>query len=265
MKKDLKKLYPQWCAKKHNRTQCVGLDLDAILSASIEHHVHGYEINYVYTFNGFWVLSPDDKRKVIGYDMALLHGYVWDNHVTMQNSKSYVNPNSANLNAIFKISTSNYTEKYAGSTALQLWAYHKLPLPPTDEGKMLLLTIDSAFLGHYNHKFKEVHNEYLRTLGFEELIDLLERKTLQDFKNAKINEIVTFKDGYLSYPQELIDHVESLLGIKLMIPQGQFTLVNSYAYEKQPIYKDIFKLKENKVLSLAYTSKNYVKYTEVKQ
>jgi len=197
--------------------------------------------------------------------MALLHGYVWDNHVTMQNSKSYVNPNSANLNAIFKISTSNYTEKFAGSTVLQLWAYYNLPLPPTDEGKMLLLTIDSAFLGHYNHKFKEVHTEYLRILGFEELIDLLERKTLQDFKNAKINETVAFKDGYLSYPQELIDHVESLLGIKLMIPQGQFTLVNSYAYEEQPIYKDIFKLKENKVLSLAYTGKNYVKYTEVKQ
>lgn len=264
MKKELKEKFPKWTSKKHNRVQAIGLDLDSLLSASIDHMVHGYEVNYIYTFKGLWVLNPNDKNKAIGYDMALTKGYTWDNHPTKIYADSYVNPHSANLNAIFGISKENYHEKYAGSTALQMWSFYDLPLPLTNEGKLFLLTIDSAYLGHYDDDYKEVHTEYLRQLGFEELIDLLDRTEKWELEYLKNNEYISFKDGKLRYPQ--IDYVEEMLGIKLMLPKGQFTQIVEYEADKgsiSHINTSIFT--KEKMFSFALTGKNYIKYSMLKE
>ncbi|MDA6131070.1 hypothetical protein OSK38_27335, partial [Escherichia coli] len=67
---------------------------------------------------------------------------------------------------------------------------------------MLLLCVDSSYLGHYREAFREVHNEYLRLLGFEELIDLLNETTEieYEFLQGKYKtkaKIQLNKDGYL--------------------------------------------------------------------
>ena len=38
------------------------------------------------------------------------------------------------------------------STALLLYALYDIPLPSTEDGKLMLMTIDSSYLGYYDYK-----------------------------------------------------------------------------------------------------------------
>ena len=61
------------------------------------------------------------------------------------------NTDMINLNLMCQVTNDNYTDKYAGSTLLTIWSVYDLPLPETEEGKMLLLCIDSAYKGFYRN------------------------------------------------------------------------------------------------------------------
>jgi len=144
-----------------------------------------------------------------------------------------------------------------------MWAYYNLPLPKTKEGKMLLLAIDSGFLGHYNNNFKDTHNAYLRLMGFGELIDLLEETPkgkffdIQDKYNTKA-KIYLNDDGYLHTTLPLAE-LEGLFGVPLELPSSKFTL--QYEFESHFASSNIQKESISNLVSLAVTGKNKVKYT----
>ena len=88
------------------------------------------------------------------------------------------------------------------STILTMWSFYDLPLPLTKEGEMLLLCVDSGYLGHFRDSFKEVHTAYLDLLGFDELNDLLNETKETDYVERQRNDnkkakIKLNNDGYL--------------------------------------------------------------------
>lgn len=261
MQRQLKELFPDWCKSYQNRNITLTDDVDSLLSSSLLNMVQGYEINYYYNFKGIYVLNPNDTRQSIGVDMAIKKGMTWDNHVVKIFEDDYVNRQSANINSLLGINQSNYTNKFCGSSALQIYSYYDIPLPKTDEGKLYMLSIDSSHLGHYNNRYKEVHNNYLEMLGYTELIDLLNRTSELRIEYIASNDRLSFKDNEVSYRKHDKDYAEKLLGLELILPQGQFQLVQEFKRKSNKIsdihnpiyYKDIF--------SYALTGKNYISYS----
>lgn len=267
MQKILKDKFPSWCSdftRGHNTTVLTD-DIDSLLGASIENYIKGNNINYFYDFNNLYIMDQNDKRQAIGIDLALHIGKCWDNHVVSISSNDEVNPESANVNAIFKVSSENYTNKYAMSTVLTMWSYYNLPLPKTKEGKMILLAIDSGFLGHYNSTFQSIHTKYLELLEFTELIDLLNQSTKSDFYNIQDqyrlkSKININENGYLDTKLPLAE-LQGFFNFKVELPRQQFTLSHSFKNNKISIsqIKSISQL--DNLISFALTRKTEVKYT----
>ncbi|MCD8500907.1 MAG: hypothetical protein LRY71_03535 [Bacillaceae bacterium] len=139
---------------------------------------------------------------------------------------------TANINAINNIYSGNYTSKYAMSTALLMWSYYDLPLPSSKEGKMMLLAIDSGFLGHYSDYFRRTHNNHLETLGFTPLIDLLnntskfEFESMQRYYKTKA-KIQLNNDGYLHTTLPLAE-LQGFFGVSMELPKEKFLLRNEF-------------------------------------
>lgn len=272
MRKKLKERFPKWCFdnKQGQNTLVLTDDLDSLLGCSIENYVKGNEINYFYDFNKLYVADKTDKRKAIGIDLALHKGKSWCNHVVRINEDDYVNPQTANINALLKIHSKNYTMKYALSTALMMWSFYDLPLPKTKEGKMLLLAIDSGYLGHYRDRFKDVHTAYLKLLGFNELIDLLNETHEFEFEmlQAKYKTKAKIKlnnEGYLKTKLPLAD-LQGFFGIPLELPKQKFELLYEFNYTPKPMNVDNIKSKDRidkQIFSFALTGRNKFKYTYV--
>lgn len=270
MRKDVREKMPSWVNETdgNNYQLCMSDDIDSLLSCKILENVKGYEINYFYSFDKFFVGDSDNRKQAIGVDISLMNGKCWDNHISMLSRRDSVNKQSANLNVLYKISRDNYTEKYAGSTLLQIWSYYNIPLPETDEGKMLLLAIDSAYKGHYIEKFRETQNAWLRILEFEELIELQERYTKKDFerisKKYKLNEkIIVNKDGYLE-TDLLLNEISEVLGYKLILPEIKFTLMKQFKNDRIDMMGKYIPNKsklKGKVFSLALTGINNISYS----
>lgn len=268
MKNELKERFPEWCFNNEQGQNSLILtdDLDSLLGCAIEKYVKGNDINYFYNFNKLYVADRTDKRKAIGIDLALHKGKSWCNHVVMINEDDYFNPQTANINVINKINSKNYTKKYAMSTVLTMWSFYNLPLPETKEGKMLLLCIDSGYLGHYNDSFKDVHTAYLKLLGFEELIDLLnethkfEYEMLQGKYNTKA-KIKLNNEGYLQTKLPLAE-LQGLFGIPLELPTQQFTKMFQFQDDEGSTYNIKSKEQINKrIISFALTGSKKFKYT----
>lgn len=270
MRQDIREKMPSWINDTDGSQYqlCMSDDIDSWLSCKVLEQVKGYEVNYFYSFDNFYVMDSDEQKQAIGVDIPLLKGKCWDNHVTMLSSRDNINKQSANLNTIFKINKTNYTEKWAGSTLLQVWSYYNLPLPESDEGKMILLAIDSSYKGHYIKKFKETQNAWLKMIDFDELIELQERYTQKDFeqisKKYKLNEkIIINKDGYLE-TDILLEEIDKILGYDLSLPQGKFTLKKKFKNDRIDMmgkYVSSKKKLKGKVFSLALTSANHVSYS----
>ncbi len=268
MKKELKERFPDWCFNNEQGQNALILtdDFDSLLGASIENFVKGNEINYFYNFDRLYVDDKSDERKAIGIDLALHKGKSWCNHVVRIHEDDYVNPQTANINALLKVHKANYTKKYAMSTALLMWSFYGLPLPATKEGKMLLLAIDSGFLGHYDNRYKDVHNAYLDLLGFSELIDLLNETSKFEYEmlQAKYKTKAKIKlnnDGYLHTTLPLAE-LQGFFEFPLILPTQQFTLRNQFkdgvGYTNQTKSKD--QIQEN-IISFALTGTKKFKYT----
>lgn len=267
MKKKLKDKFPLWCSdmEQGQNTLMLTDDLDSLLGCAIEKHVKGNDINYFYNFNKIYVADQEDERKAIGIDSALHSGKSWCNHVVRINENDYVNPQTANINALLKVHSGNYTKKYAMSTVLTMWSYYNLPLPETKEGKMLLLCVDSSFLGHYNETFKPIHNAYLELMGFEELIDLLnethkfEYEMLQEKYKTKA-KIKLNSEGYLQTDLPLAE-LQGVFNLPLKLPEQQFTLRNQFKEGKGEVWRTPSKDQLENVISFALTGKKFFKYT----
>lgn len=265
MNEKLKNRFPEWCFNNEEYATVLTNDLDSLLGNMIEKKIKGNKINYFYNFKAMYVQDTSNTLEKLGIDLAWTEGKVYDNHVTRLRKNNKVNPQSANINSILNISGENYFKKYTGSTALVMWSLYGLPLPSTKLGKMLLLSIDVGFKGHYDSRFKEVHNKYLRVLGFEELIDLLNKTKMQDYydlirKYKLYEEIRINKDGYLQTELPL-EALSDELGINLELPSQQFTLQKEYRNIGRRVQGDERGNLNKNVISFALTNRNFYKYT----
>lgn len=274
MNKEYSSKFPQWYKEDlTNYVSCLSDDLDSLVGCSLLEKVKGVEIGYFYNFKELYRGTERDV-KAIGVDIALENGRTFDNHVTMLNHKDRYNKMSINPNNIDNVSRDNYTDKYALSTALLMWSLYDIELPSTDEGKMVLLSIDSAFLGHYNDKFKQIQNKYLSKLGFDELIDLQERYSLDDFRavQRKYNmnsKIVMIKKGLRTTLP--LREISDVLELELILPHDTFLVNNTLEISNESLNKytgyskDYIENGQTKIFSLALTGKNYISKTNIKK
>lgn len=270
MRKEVKNMFPQWVNEKLDRDLMLSNDLDSLLSCTLLNQLFDYKINAYYKFDdGVGLIDTNNPKKLIGVDICLTgESLCWDNHVSKLNKDSYVNPNSANLNAIFGIHATtkySYFKKMAFSTVLQIWSYYNIPLPKTDKGKMLLLSIDSSYLGFYDHRFKDTWINYMKILQFDELIEFCQNHTKQDFKKFKENytESIYLSDGYVQYDQQSRQFVEDCLGFNLYIPDGQFNKVFDVKAHRKPIHMVHDISRDKNIVSYAIINSKEVKYSEL--
>lgn len=266
----VKDLFPAWTHEKQDRDLIMTHDLDSVLACTILNDQEGYEINAYASFDeGICLIDYKNVKKLIGVDFAMTgEKLCWDNHVTGFTSNSHFNPNSANLNTIFKIHAQNkntYCEKMAFSTSLQVWAFYNLELPKTDEGKMLLLSIDSSYMGFYSDRFKPTWIKWMKTLGLDELIEFCEQHKEWEFKDfkKKYTEMLKFENGYVNYNEDSRKFVEKALGIELYIPSEKFYLIEQFKMTEFSCHKsNVGDISRNpKVLSYALTDSKWVKYS----
>jgi len=269
MQQELKEKFPKWCFEDKPLATTLTNDIDSLLGCTIEQLVKGNEIHYFYDFDNVYRVSNSRKLPTLGIDLAFTNGKCWDNHVTRLHKNSKINPQSANINSILNISGDNYYDKYAGSTTLLMWSFYGLPLPQSKLGKMILLGIDSEFLGHYDNRYKKVHNKYLSMLGFDELIDILNDTTKKDYfdllRKYKLNEknggkIFIDEKGFLQTNLPL-SQLSEVLELQLELPRQSFTLLNSFESKHGAVKgNESGELKRN-VISFALTNKKFYKYT----
>ncbi|WP_044476972.1 hypothetical protein [Oceanobacillus massiliensis] len=265
MNEQLKSKFPEWCSGSEHYATVLTNDIDSLLGCAIEKRVKGNKINYFYDFNAIYVADKNDPLEKLGIDLAWTVGKVFDNHVTRLNKNNTINPESANLNSILDVSGDNYFKKYAMSTAILMWSYYDLPLPSTKLGKMLLLSVDSGFLGHYDYRFKNTHNKYLRMLGFEELIDLLNDTSKEEFREVQSKfmlhkNIELDKSGHLQTELPL-SLLSGALETELELPSCTFTLQTQYISKGRQVQGDEIGNLSKNVVSFALTNRNYYKFT----
>ena len=262
MDKILYDRFPTWSKEKQEGHFMLGTDdLDSQATQSILNQVFGYEQNMYANREGIYIINPSIKKH-IGVDLALLNSYkTYDNHVTLLNSESIVNENSANINSVLKINRDNYHRKCAFSTLLQVMSLLDVPLPKTDEGKKFLLSIDSSHFGHYDDRFKKVHNMYMEILGFTELIDICNKYSKAQISHMRKGEYLTFYDGLLTYNHYYKEHAEKHLGYEIYLPKEKFKkIADCDAIRTNPLEIEDC-TKNPKVFSCAYTRKDYISYT----
>lgn len=242
-------------------------DIDSLFSCIMLNQVKGYEINYFYDFNQIYVPVIKQSKPRIGVDLALMDMPVWDNHVTLLTKEAKKNVNSANLNTVAEVSRTNYTRKYAGSTLLQIMSFYDIPLPTSREALLVLLAIDSSYLGHYKSFYKRANNDWFRIMGMESLIGFMDTVTIEDYQEVvrkyKLKAKIRFIDGKLDTDIDLVG-LSRLFGIEIVLPDVELK-VN----QKSRLQRGFYNIAERGIptnmpkslFSLAFTSTNRFQYT----
>ncbi|MFJ7371678.1 hypothetical protein ACIQVU_19970 [Lysinibacillus sp. NPDC098008] len=270
MDKIIKDMFPAWVNQKQEGHYTIyGNDVDSAYSNTIIHNLFGYTANAYVDRKGFYI-ADKTINKYIGIDLAVISKDIktWDNHVTLIDSNDRVNPNSANINSIMMINhDKNYYKKCALSTALQMIAYYDLPLPSTIDGKRALLAIDGGYKGFYSKKFKNTYISYLKMLGLDNLLDVLDRSKESDFEKALPSEKLIFKDGLVSFPtSQHQEKLEKLFETKFYIPQGKFELSVEFKnnfVNRQQYHKFNDKAERNTIFSLAVLNKDKISFSQM--
>lgn len=232
MKEEFRSKFPKWIDTEEEQSLCLTDDIDSLAGATVLRSVKGWNIRHFYDFKSLNTSTDDEGYRAVGVDMAILKGRTFDNHVTLLNERFEPNSDSANPNAVCKINRNNYTEKYAMSTTLLIYSLYGIKLPSTELGKMMLLAIDSSYLGHYKG-YRETQNNWFRKLGFEELIELQNRKTIDDFHRVRAMHNLCGKiwiedDGTLHTDIDIVE-IGRILELDLQLPVETFKLRREFA------------------------------------
>lgn len=230
MKAEYIEKLPKWYNENKNYELILSDDIDSLASCMVLKQVKGWNIEYFYLFYamGKTIRATENDTNMIGVDIALCNGKAFDNHVVKFNKDDEVNPLSINLNIVDNINRNPYFNKYCGSTLLQVWSLFNLPLPESEIGKMILLSIDSSQLGYYSaYPLPQQANKYYLcdVLGFEELYKLQERHKSYEF--GKINNEFGLKNKIESYKGKLstkikLEEISKELGINIELPTERF-------------------------------------------
>lgn len=261
MREDIKKLFPSWVNDNEYYDLCLSDDIDSLLSCVVLEKIKGYKINYFYDFTNIYSTNQA-INKAIAIDVDLKQGKCWGNHVAIEENKE-----SANLNKVLGISQENYRNKYAGSTLLTILSYYNVDISHlSEEGKMILLCIDSAYLGFYNNDFKEVHIYYMRDiLQFPELVEIEERHKKEEFEELqrkyRLKEKIKINKEGMLYTKINLDGLGVLFNMPLKLPDIQFYMKKSF--ESDLITHQYYTTIRNfvNIFSLAMINKDSIKFT----
>lgn len=152
-------------------------DMDSLLSCMFLKHHFGLEVNTFYSFHSVNKINAADQREAIGVDCALKEGKCFDNHMVRSDESSYINVQSANINNVSGVHRGRYTDKFAMSTLIQLYAMYNVPLPESTQGKLILLCTDVGFKGYYDERYRDTFLSYLEKFGMMELVEVLDMFT----------------------------------------------------------------------------------------
>lgn len=269
MQKEYIQKLPEWWRDNQYYDLCLSDDFDSLWSCTLLQQLKGWDINYFYDFSNIYYIN-NNSNKIIGVDIDLCKGRCFSNHVTMLSALDTYNTKAINLNIADRINTRNYFYKYSASTVLMLYSLYNIPLPDTELGKMILLSVDSAFLGYY-YQYKECNQanyHYLvEVLEFQELYDILKQHKQLDFKNLidKYNlkeKIYIDEDGKLQTNIKLKE-LSEVLELPFFMPKNRFHFCENYETRKVWINDDDFTLAKinKKIFSMALTRRDKVSYS----
>lgn len=252
-------------------------DIDGLVSTSALKFAKNWNVEYFYDFSTLYasnnVYFKENKSATrVWADVSIIvqDAMTFDNHVNRMSLDDYTNPNAINPNILSDITNKNYYDKYLGSTALVIWDLYKIPLPETEEGKMLLLCIDTTFKGFYGKpQYQKANKHFLcDVLDMEELYEVLKRHTQKEFyqmieKYELSRKIRVNSDGYL-YTNLDLDLLTRLLGIPVELPQIKMNRYRSFENKFDGLfYKNSIKAKG--VATAALTGQNKLSYSVIKR
>lgn len=285
----LKQKHFQWAfdyKEVPNRVIAMSDDLDSLISCCFYSYLTGYPIEYFYDFSSMSAIEPKDTRERIYIDIAVRQGKCIDNHVQRITLKSKVNNEAINFNSIYEICSDNYFDKFAMSTLIMLYATYRneMPLPLSELGKMVVLSQDSGYMGFYNEDYKEAFIHNLKELGLEELLEVLENRTLEEFEKisnelkSEIGTKIGIKKGKLYFfkfegegkekvrivmDSEKVDkrlgRLSELLGFPIALPKDTFEVISFYRVVYATLNEAQYHLNNDEVFSYALTGKDKVK------
>lgn len=232
MLQELKDKFPKWCKDRDYDTILMTNDFDSWFSSKL---LEDNQVKIGFFFDNQFIYKIENLEKpngMVAVDADLVSGRCWGNHVTLISKDDQVNEKSANVNNIYKINArNNYTKKYCGSTALEIMAYYNFNISNLSlEAKKVLLCIDSHFIGLKHPKFKQTQFNWLKTLGYPELIEVAENTTREEFEQLqkKYNlksEIWMDWDGYLKTDIKLSE-LSKLFNMDLSLPTEKWVYTN---------------------------------------
>ena len=271
LKVEYQEKFPKWWKETKYYDLVLSNDLDSLFSCEILREVKGWQIQYFnHNFDSMGISEPSNSE-YIGVDLSLTHGKCFDNHVVMLNEHDDYNYKSINFNVADQISRENYFQKYCGSTLLMIWSLYDIPLPESEEGKMILLAIDSTFKGYYSPyaNDKNSNKKYLvDVMGLGELYEVLKRHKQQDFikimQKYNLNGKIDVKNGYLNTDIDL-PGLREVFDLPFLLPRNPFQLLykfnntgkglpkNNYNYFRDDISENMF--------SVALTRRDFINYS----
>ena len=268
---------PNWYNKTEKLDLVMSDDIDSCVSCAVVQSVHpNWEVEYFYDFDNIYasneVYFKEKKAPTrVWVDVAVVkEEMAFDNHISRKNMEDYTNPLCINPNILADVTNYGYTNKYAGSTALLVWSLYNLPLPTTEEGKMLLLAIDSTFKGYYSDKFRARNKFFLcDVLGFEELYEVEQRHTAKEFyqiiSKYELSRKIKYNKETKRIETELdLDVIGEVLGIDLKLPTKEYHHWRSFEQRQSNMcgvnsVKDLSK----GLVTIAFTFQNVAKYSIV--
>lgn len=278
MKEKFLEKVPVWYRDFDKYDAVLSDDIDGLISTSALKFAKNWDIEYFYDFETLYIADEiyfkEDKsvtRVWADVSIVIQNEKTFDNHINRVNLKDYTNPNAINPNILTDITNENYYDKYLGSSALVIWSLYDIPLPESEEGKMLLLAIDTTFKGFYGkQQYKDRNKFYLcDVLGFQELYEVQKRHTSTEFYQliGRYNLAAKTRlngEGYLRTDLDL-KILSELLGIPINLPVKHMTewrhLENKFSsfYGLKSI-KDISQL-----VTIAFTGQNKGAYSVMKK
>ena len=275
MKQEMMQKLPAWVYSDDPCDLVVTDDLDSLIGCLILNQYKNHKIKYFYDFKTVYrsrQLMDEYKRTGcisprIWVDAAMTNERCFDNHLSVLSDKDEINHDCVNINQMLGIDRSNYYEKYNLSTALLLWSIYDVPIPKSEEGKMILLCIDSSFAGYYwyNGRYRNTCKKFLvDILELPELYKCLECHTESEFQgiNAKFNlkRKINSDDGIDQ--SEWIKAICEELNLPALLPKNHYEEwfnLQTYNYriddetKKEDFAENIF--------SFAVTRKNKCKFS----
>lgn len=274
MREEYAQLLPKWyqCDEEHDLV--LSDDIDSLASCAVLNMIKGWKIKYFYDFNTIYASKEIQKRrnKRCWVDIATYKGRAFDNHVSKVSEWESWNKSMINLNQMCEVTNDNYTDKYAGSTLLTVWSVYNIPLPETEEGKMLLMCIDSAYKGFYATNFKDIQKHYLiDVLGLDGLYSVICRHDYEEFEDLiikyNLRKKISYWDGDI-HTNLPLDKIGQALGLDLnIIPKSEFKVCTRLEQIQADIKADDCFTDDisPEIKTLAITYKGKVKYSKIKE